>query len=74
MHLLFIYFCFVYLQSYWDHYLDVNPFNLTTFTHSADPEETAHNEQSHQDLHCLTFWFWFLNQTPVCNNGCVQSK
>ena len=26
---------------------------------SVDPDEMAHNEPSHQDLHCLhRYWFW----------------
>ena len=25
------------------------------FANSVDPDETAHNELSHQDLHCLSF-------------------
>ena len=25
------------------------------FANSVDPDELAHNEPSHQDLHCLTF-------------------
>ena len=26
---------------------------------SVDPDETAHYEPSHLDLHCLTcYWFW----------------
>ena len=27
------------------------------FANSVDPDETAHNEPSHQDLHCLPFLF-----------------
>ena len=26
---------------------------------SVDPDETAHNEPSHQDLHCLSFFYHF---------------
>ena len=26
------------------------------FANSVDPAETAHNEPSHQDLHCLSFY------------------
>ena len=26
---------------------------------SIDPDETAHNEPSHQDLHCLENMYWF---------------
>ena len=31
-----------------------------TFANSADQDEMACNELSHQDLHCLPFWYWFL--------------
>ena len=31
--------------------------NTDTFANSADPDEMAHNEPSHQDLHCLPFCF-----------------
>ena len=34
----------------------------------------AHNEPSHQDLHCLSFCFIFLADLPICNNGFVQIK
>ena len=30
-----------------------------TFANNVDPDETAHNEPSHQDLHCLLFTFLF---------------
>ena len=30
------------------------------FANSKDPDETAGNKQSHQDLHCLPFCFCFL--------------
>ena len=32
--------------------------NTGTFANSADPDETAHNEPSHQDLQCLPFCYW----------------
>ena len=31
----------------------------TLFANSVDPDEMAHNEPSHQDLHCLPFCFDF---------------
>ena len=31
--------------------------NTDTFANSADPDETAHNETSHQDLYCLPFCY-----------------
>ena len=40
----------------------VNPFSpaeQTVFANNVDPDETAHNEPSHQDLHCLPFCFDF---------------
>ena len=39
-----------------------------TFANSAHRDETAHNEPSHQDLHCLPCSYYFLTKTPVCNN------
>ena len=30
-----------------------------TYANSIDPDEMAHNEPSHQDLHCLPFCFDF---------------
>ena len=32
----------------------------TILANSVDPDETAHNEPSHQDLHCLAFCFDFV--------------
>ena len=48
--------------------------NTDTFANSADPDETAHNEPSHQDLQCLPCSYRYLSQTPICNNGCVQTQ
>ena len=45
--------------------------NADTFANSADPDETARNELSHQVLHCLLFCFRVLTQTPICSNGFV---
>ena len=40
-----------------------NPFRPTDqnkiFANSVDPNETVHNEPSHQDLHCLPLCFDF---------------
>ncbi len=46
----------------------INPFNTTdfykrTFANSADPDEPAGNEPSHQDLHCLSIVFKFEKHT-----------
>ena len=45
---------------------------MVTFANSVDPDEMAHNEPSHLDLHCLPFCFG----TPVCNSehAQIQSK
>ena len=43
--------------------------NTDNFAKGADPDETAGNKMSHQDLHCLSFCYWFLTETLVCNNG-----
>ena len=45
-----------------------------TFVNGADPDETARNEPSHQDLHCLQLCYWFLTEIPFRNNECVQIK
>ena len=34
-------------------------FSLLTFANSADPDVTARDESSHQDLHCLPFFIDF---------------
>ena len=38
----------------------------------VNPDETARDEPSHQDLHFLPFRFWFLTETPICTSGRVQ--
>ena len=43
-----------------------------TFTNSVDPDEMAHNEPSHLDLHCLSICIQFCTDTPICNNGHIQ--
>ena len=45
-----------------------------TFANSADPDETAHKEPSHQDLHCLPL---LLNRNPylhqwMCPNSGME--
>ena len=47
--------------------------NTDSFANSADPYETAQYEPSHQDLHSAILLLIFT-ETPICNNGCVQSK
>ena len=48
--------------------------NTDTFANSVDPDEMARNKWSHQDLHGPPFCSWFLTETPICNNGCVQTQ
>ena len=48
--------------------------NAGIFLNSADPEETARNEPSHQDLHSFQSCYWFVTETPICDNGSVQIK
>ena len=40
------------------------------FANSVDPDEMAHNEPSHQDLHC-DILLWLFTETPVWNNGSI---
>ena len=41
-------------------YLTVWWTKTSTFANSVDPDKMAHNEPSHQDLHCFPFYFDFL--------------
>ena len=43
-----------------------------TFANSADPDETARDEPSYQDIHDIPFCLIFFTETPICNNGCVR--
>ena len=45
-----------------------------TFVNSEDRDETARCEPSHQDLHCLPFWYWYLTENAICNNGSCRSS
>ena len=45
-----------------------------TFANSVDPDETARNEPSHQDLHCLPFGFGFLITPHPQQWICPKSK
>ena len=48
-----------------------------TCVNGVDPDETARNEPSHQDLQCLQlycFFFLSLTETFICNSGHVQFK
>ena len=38
--------------------------NTYTFVNSVDPDETARNEPSHQELHCLPLYFGFWLAPP----------
>ena len=55
----------------------INPLSLqsstNTFANSADPDKTAHNEPSHQDLHCLLFWIYYLQQWVYPNSEIEES-
>ena len=42
------------------------------FVNSADSDETARDEPSHQDLDCFQFCYWFMTETPICINRFVQ--
>ena len=37
------------------------------FVNNEDPDETAHHEPSHQDLHCWSFFFF--THTPIWNKA-----
>ena len=51
---------------------DLNGFNSADqnndFANSVDPDETAHDDLSHQDLHCLPLCFDFLTD-PYLEEG-----
>ena len=34
----------------------------------------AHNEPSHQKIHCLLVSFWSGTETPICISGHVQTQ
>ena len=40
-----------------------------TCANSEDPDETARDEPSHPDLHCLP-----LSETPICINECCPNS
>ena len=40
-----------------NHFIPADQLNTYIFPNNADPDETAHNELSHQDLHCLPFCY-----------------
>ena len=42
-------------------------------SNSVDPDETAHNEPSHLDIHCLPM-FLIYNCHPFDSNGYVQMQ
>ena len=42
-----------------------------TCANSVDPDEMAHNEPSHLDLHCMPFCFCFYTETSILGNGHV---
>ena len=59
----------------WFHWATISTFGVmsyrskqTTMQTVALDEKYCYKE-SHQDLQCLPFCFWYLNITPICNNG-----
>ena len=61
--------CLLYSLTLDDSSVDQAIATLQTETDSVDPNEMAHNEPSHQNLHCLPFCHCFLTSTPVSNCG-----
>ena len=50
------------LLAYVKAIVSINHFSLADqniFERSVDPDESTHNEPSHQDLHCLPFYLYF---------------
>ena len=48
--------------SVWSNVNSFSPADQSiTFANIVDPDETAQNEPSHQDLQCLPFFFVFFN-------------
>ena len=50
-----------------------------TFANSADPDETAHTELYHLDLHCLPFCFFIFDRHPhlqqwMCPNSEMEES
>ena len=45
-----------------------------TTANSVDPDETARDEPSHQDLYCLPFEFGNLNATVICTDDMAKIK
>ena len=41
---------------------------------SVDPDETASYEPSHQDLHCLPFFFYFRLKSPFVSADMAKVK
>ena len=48
--------------------------NTDTVANSADPDETARNEPSHQDLHCLPLCYWCLTEPPFATMDVSKFK
>ena len=36
--------------------------NMNTSANSVDPDETARNEPSYQDIYCLSLYYWLLTK------------
>ena len=42
------------------------------YSNNVDPDETARNEPSHQDLNCLLFGSRFMTNIPIYSNEHIQ--
>ena len=51
-----------------------DPVTRHSYANSVAPDEMGINEPSHLDPHCLSFWFWFMANILVCNNGHIQKN
>ena len=60
-------------KTHFDPFLLSRP-KKDNFANSVDPDETARNEPSHLDLHCLSLCSWFMVYTHIRNNGCAQNQ
>ena len=46
--------------------------SLQTHTDTLQRVQIQSKELSHLDIYCLPFCYWFLTETPICTNGCIQ--
>ena len=63
--------CVYCLLLYFPSSVDFYPFSSADqnklFANSVEPDETAHNEHSSGSTQ-FAILFWFLTETPICNN------